>query len=186
MSSEHTKARRAFLSELVRYGTRYPNEIATVSRFQQLLLSAPRCFERDSWVGHITGSAWLVDATGDKILMTHHRKLERWLQLGGHSDGRPWPEQTAQREAQEESGFDVTLSSKQIFDLDVHEIPARKNEPAHFHFDVRYLIRPRSSEGYVISAESNDLAWVPIAEIERYTDEESVLRMARKWLAFSA
>ncbi|MCR9278534.1 MAG: NUDIX hydrolase [Pseudomonadaceae bacterium] len=183
MTSEHNKARRAFLSELVRYGERYPGEAATVSRFQQLLLSAPRCFERDCWVGHITGSAWLVNTAGEKILMTHHRKLERWLQLGGHSDGHPWPSEVALREAEEESGFTAVLGSPEIFDLDVHEIPARKNDPAHYHFDVRFLIRPAASEDYVVSDESNDLAWVPIAGLESYTDEESVLRMARKWLS---
>lgn len=185
LTSEHTKARRAFLSELIRYGARYPDEVVTVSRFQQLLLSAPNCFERDCWLGHITGSAWLVDASGEKILMTHHRKLERWLQLGGHSDGHPKPQEVALREAEEESGFAATLGSGEIFDLDVHEIPARKNDPAHYHFDVRYLVRPKASEEYVVSAESNDLAWVPIAELSRYTDEESVLRMARKWLLAS-
>ena len=84
------------------------------------------------------------------------------------------------REAHEESGLTVQLLNPDIFDLDVHEIPARKNDPAHYHFDVRYQIQA-SGEKFRISEESLDLAWVKIEELERYTEEESILRMRRKW-----
>ena len=73
-----------------------------------------------------------------------------------------------------------------VFDLDIHEIPARKQDPAHFHFDVRFALQVTGSEQFRVSPESLDLAWVPIAQLSDYTDEESMLRMARKWPAFVA
>ena len=57
------------------------------------------CFERDLLVGHLTGAAWIVDPSRSKVLLTHHRKLNRWLQLGGHADGDPDIFRVAQREA---------------------------------------------------------------------------------------
>ena len=104
-----------------------------------------------------------------------------WLQLGGHSDGEPDTPEVALREAREESGLAVQLLDPQIFDLDVHEIPARKADPAHYHFDVRYQIQA-ASEAFQVSAESLALAWVKIDDLERYTAEESILRMRKKWL----
>ena len=83
------------------------------------------------------------------------------------------------REALEESGVGVRALNGDIFDIDIHEIPARGSEPAHFHFDVRFLLGATSRD-FVVSAESHELAWVPIADMATYTDEESVLRMARK------
>ena len=79
--------RRKLLEALARYGEHYPKEYETVKRFTALLDGHPNCFERDCWAGHITGSAWLVDPTRTQLLLTHHRKLDMWLQLGGHSDG---------------------------------------------------------------------------------------------------
>jgi hypothetical protein len=73
------------------------------------------------------------------------------------------------------------LIDSEIFDLDIHEIPARGVEPAHLHFDVRYLIRADSSEDLVLSDESHALAWIELANLERYTTEESVHRMERKF-----
>ncbi len=93
--------------------------------------SHPDCFERSCQVGHITGSAWIVNRAGDRVLLTHHRKLGRWLQPGGHSDGDPDTLEVALREAREESGLDVRALDEAIFDLDVHLIPARGHEPAH-------------------------------------------------------
>ncbi|MDT8410670.1 MAG: NUDIX hydrolase, partial [Wenzhouxiangellaceae bacterium] len=131
--------------------------------------------------GHITGSAWLVDPSGSEVLLTHHRKLDRWLQLGGHSDGDPDTAAVALREAGEESGLAVELLSPDILDIDIHEIPARKDDPAHFHFDVRYVVASTSGRDYQVSAESNNLAWVAIEAVESLTREPSILRMARKW-----
>ena len=166
------------------YCQRHPDEAGVVDRFRSLLSDRTRCFERDNFLpGHITGSAWLVDESGDHVLLTHHRKLDAWLQLGGHSDGDTNTAAVARREAEEESGLAVELLSDEILDIDVHEIPARKTDPAHFHFDVRFALVSRSGRGYTVSDESHDLAWVPVDKMDQYTAEESILRMARKWKA---
>jgi 8-oxo-dGTP pyrophosphatase MutT (NUDIX family) len=170
------------LIELIReYGLRHPDEDQVVQRFLGFLLEHERCFERDCWAGHITGSAWLVNGSGTHVLLTHHRKLDRWLQVGGHSDGVADTLTVAITEAEEESGLPVRVLDKRIFDLDVHEIPARKSDPAHYHYDVRFVLEARE-ENFQVSPESHDLAWVPVDGLREYTGEESVLRMARKWL----
>ena len=92
-------------------------------------------------MGHITGSAWVVDIAGNRVLLADHAKLGRWLQPGGHSDGDPDTLAVALREAREESGLDVRALDDAIFDIDVHRIPARGDEPAHLHFDVRFLVQ---------------------------------------------
>ncbi|NUN69033.1 MAG: NUDIX hydrolase [Bacteroidetes bacterium] len=141
------------------------------------------CFERSLLVGHITGSAMIVNRQRTHTLLTHHGKLDKWLQLGGHSDGDPDTLAVAQREAEEESGLkSIVPVSASIFDVDVHPIPARKTEPEHFHYDIRFLFEADDAEPLIITSESKDLAWIPLAEIERYTTEESMLRMVRKVL----
>lgn len=176
--------RRKLLQALQGYLNRYPKEQATVERFTELLNNHSACFERDCWAGHITGSAWLLNPNHSSLLMTHHRKLNMWLQLGGHSDGDPDTARVALREAEEESGLPVALLSEEIFDIDVHAIPARKDDPAHYHFDVRYQLQTQGDD-FVVSSESIDLAWVPLVTLRNYTEEESILRMYRKWQALS-
>jgi 8-oxo-dGTP pyrophosphatase MutT (NUDIX family) len=142
------------------------------------------CFERRLLSGHVTGSAWIVNPAGDRALLTHHRKLDRWLQLGGHADGDPDILAVALREAREESGLsDVRPLSEAIFDLDVHPIPARGAEPRHLHYDVRFLLEADDAAPLTISHESKDLAWVDLAEIARYSTEASITRMTAKSLA---
>lgn len=173
--------RKPLIELLEAYAERHPEERATSERFVDFVRRHPRCFERDLWAGHVTGSAWLLDGTGGRVLLTHHRKLGRWMQLGGHSDGVPDPLEVALQEAREESGLDVVPVSTHVFDLDIHGIPARRQDPAHWHFDVRFALQVVGSETFRVSDESLDLAWVSIDQLETYTDEESVLRMARKW-----
>ena len=175
--------RQPLLNLLARYTERWPEEHDVVERFRMLVTAHANCFDRDCWVGHITGSAWLVNHAGSHVLLTHHRKLERWLQLGGHSDGESNTLLAARREATEESGLEVEVLRHVPLDLDIHEIPARRDDPAHYHYDVRFAFRVVGSEEFAVSEESLDLAWVPIADLSGYTDEESVLRMARKWQA---
>jgi 8-oxo-dGTP pyrophosphatase MutT (NUDIX family) len=152
-------------------------------RFRTLVTTSVRCANRDHFnPGHLTGSAWVVDESGGRVLLLHHGKLNRWLQPGGHADGDFNLARVALRETQEESGLTrLQVIDSEIFDLDIHEIPARGAEPAHLHFDVRYLIRADSSEELVLSDESHALAWIELVNLERYTTEESVHRMARKF-----
>ncbi len=170
---------------LAAYRARRPEESETVSRFEAFVDSHPDCFHRSCRVGHITGSAWIVDRTEERVLLTHHRKLGRWLQPGGHSDGDPDTLAVALREAEEESGLEVRALDDAIFDLDVHLIPALPGEPAHYHFDVRFLVQA-GHDRFRLSAESHALKWVPAEGIGVLTEEESVLRMARKWCAARA
>jgi len=166
---------------LTTYGAHHPDEAETIARFDVFVRSEARCFERDCWKGHVTGSAWLVDASGARVLLTHHKKLDRWLQLGGHSDGDTDPLNVACREAQEESGLSVVPVSPALFDIDIHLIPARNADPAHHHFDLRFALRVSGDERFSVSSESTALAWVKIDELAHFTTEASMLRMARKW-----
>jgi len=141
------------------------------------------CCERTLTVGHFTGSCWLVSKDGERVLLTHHKKLERWLQLGGHADGDSDLAQVALREAEEESGLKDLTVEPEIFDLERHAIPARGMEPEHYHHDVRFVVHATGSEEYVVSDESHALAWRNISElVDDIEAEESIRRMAKKWL----
>ena len=164
------------------YQRRWPSEEASVALFLELLGEGAEAFRRERLAGHFTSGAWLVSADGTRVLMTHHRKLERWLQLGGHADGDTDMARVALKEAQEESGLPgLSVDGDSIFDLDRHWIPERKDVPGHWHYDVRYVVRAGEDEGYVVSDESHDLAWRSIAAMADDPDE-SLGRMARKWL----
>ena len=103
---------------------------------------------------------------------------------GGHADGDLDIAAVALREAQEESGFkQLRLVSTELFDVDRHRIPARKNEPEHWHYDLRFMVEAHPDEPFVVSDESHDLAWIKIARMADANDEESMLRMARKTIA---
>jgi len=157
-------------------------ERAPLDRLEAFVRREPACFERSTVEGHITGSAWILSHDGAACLLTHHKKLGLWLQPGGHADGDADVLAVALREGREESGIaELEALSPEIFDVDVHEIPARKGEPAHLHYDVRFaLVAPAGAE-FVVSEESHDLAWVPRAEVAHYNTDDSVLRMAAKW-----
>ncbi|MGH8122589.1 MAG: NUDIX hydrolase [Rudaea sp.] len=144
----------------------------------------PGAAERSLAQGHLTGSAWLVSKDGKRVLLTHHRKLDRWLQLGGHADGDVDLARTALREAQEESGLPDLVGEAAIFDLDRHPIPAHGDEPAHWHYDVRFVVRATGSETFALSDESHALAWRDIGTLAHDASaDESLRRMARKWRA---
>lgn len=167
---------------LLIYRNTYPEESATVDRYTNFVESHSDCFERSQLAGHVTGSAWLVNSPGTHVLLTHHRKLNRWLQLGGHADGHTNVLEVALKEAREESGIkEIHALNSQLFDIDIHRIPARKNEPAHFHYDARFALQVVGSDVFVVSDESHALEWIKISAIAQHTDDMSMLRMARKW-----
>jgi 8-oxo-dGTP pyrophosphatase MutT (NUDIX family) len=159
-----------------------PSEKLHVASFYALLRTEPHCFYRTNLPAHFTGSA--IIATGDfrEVLLTHHRKLGKWLQLGGHADGEPNLFQVALREGLEESGL-PSLSpapANNLLDIDIHRIPERPNEPAHFHYDARYVFLAESPEQISISSESLDLRWFGLDDAFDFVTEESLRRILRK------
>lgn len=174
-------SRATLVTELEKYRAAHPAEQPMADRFLAFVRGHEDCFERSLAVGHITGSAWVVNSHGTEALFTHHRKLEKWLQLGGHADGDPDILAVALREVLEESGLIATPLSSQIFDLDAHIIPARQKVPEHIHYDIRYLLQVTGDHAYTVSEESLDLRWIPFDEIALYTQGNDMQRMAGKW-----
>lgn len=150
----------------------------TWSRVAGFVASEPRAFSRDPWIGgHVTGSAVVLSPDRASMLLTHHRKLDRWLQLGGHCDGIADVRFVALKEAYEESGLTrIRMLCAEVLDVDIHEIPARGRDPAHLHYDLRYLMVAEAGE-LRVSSESKALAWVPLDRLEEVTAEPSVLRL---------
>ncbi len=160
------------------------NERAMTTEILRFVEEHEDCFLRSCLTGHLTGSAWITDPAQKLTLLTHHRKLNKWLQLGGHADGQTDIAAAAFREAQEESGLkSLRLLSAAPFDVDRHWIPERKGVPAHWHLDLRFRVEADASEPLIISDESHDLAWVELARVGQLNPEESMLRMVRKTLA---
>jgi 8-oxo-dGTP pyrophosphatase MutT (NUDIX family) len=158
-----------------------PNEQAMTQATIAFVEQHPDCFERSLLIGHITGSAWILSPNHQQTLLIHHRKLDRWLQLGGHADGDPDVAAVALREAQEETGLtSVRLVSPAIFDVDIHPIPARNAVPEHLHYDIRFLLEADPNELFGISDEIKNIQWISLEMIKNYTNSESILRMMRK------
>lgn len=146
-------------------------------------------WQRRTLEGHVTASAWVLNQEKTHALFLHHAKLNRWLQPGGHLDDTDFsPAHGALRETLEETGitnlaFDKLLGDN-IFDVDIHPIPARGTEPAHLHYDMRYLVVLPSeapSTEVSISAESLGFRWISLEEVENQF-ETSLARMAKKTL----
>jgi len=137
-------------------------------------------FERAPVPGHITGSGFVVSPDRRQTLLMHHRKLGKWLMPGGHCDGEADARAVALREIGEETGLtEYRLIQGDIFDVDVHEIPARGDIPAHLHFDIRYLIEADPDMPVPGNHESLALQWVPMTRLADFTREPAMLIVQR-------
>ena len=190
-----------------------------VARLRRLLVGEPRCFERDCYPAHFTASSWIASRDGRLCLLARHRKLGRWLQLGGHADGEANFAAAALREAREESGL-IGLrfapysgrgsapnyegddgapaagrghgapqrnttppeEGEEILDVSIHRIPPLAAEPAHWHFDIRFLLLAAPGQRLQLSDEATALRWFETARLETVTAEESLLRLRGKAL----
>ncbi len=173
--------RQSLLNKLAVYKAEGDEERQRLDRFRHFVTNHADCFERSLAIGHITGAAWVLDTRRSYVLLTHHRKLNKWLQLGGHADGEGDLLRVALREACEESGLSkIKPLSDEIFDLDIHEIPVYRDIPAHFHFDVRFLFEADRNDPLQVSDESHEVKWIRVDQVPEYTKEPSILRMLRK------
>ena len=180
--------RPSVLAHLDAYAPFDPNEAAMRDRMRSFVAENEACFDRNFEEGHITASCWIVNTLppGEhrrlQALLTWHKRLNRWLQMGGHLEADDQSLLDASlREAREESGLkNVKPLAAAIFDLDVHLIPERKSEPAHYHYDIRFLLEADSTEPLVVSSESRDVAWVALSGIAALNADASIQRMIAK------
>ncbi len=178
---------RNHLLKLLNSYTPTDEEVDAKNRTIEFVKTHENCFERSLTIGHITASAWLLNKTMDKSLLTHHMKLDDWFQLGGHCDGDADVLGVAIKEAQEESGIlSIEPVIESIFDLDVHQIPANPRDAAHHHYDIRFLLRVTSDEEIQTNRESKELRWIGKDSKELPTHQRSVVRMFEKWLRISS
>ena len=139
-------------------------EAAHLRHILEFLERHPHPFDRGIAEGHLTASALVLSRSGKEVLLLHHRKLDRWLQPGGHAEpGETSGEAVALREVREETGievFELHAHAPRPLDVDVHAIPARPGEPAHAHLDLRYLVlAPDRATTRRQAEETNDLRW---------------------------
>ena len=157
-----------------------------LSKIIEFLDNNSNCFERKNLEGHITAGALVIDNTG-KVLLNHHKVLDIWVHFGGHSDGDKNSLNVAKREVMEESGIsDFDDFDGKIFDIDVHMIPENKSkkEPAHYHYDIRFLFVAKKNE-FKISDESSDIKWLTMEEARKLIRNQAIIRMINKAEEFS-
>ena len=172
---------QAARAALAAYEPADPREQEYRARMLQLL-DADLALSRSHFEpGHLTASAFVLAPERDAVLLIFHRKLGIWVQPGGHVEpGDVDLEAAARREVAEEVGLALVAGSPApIFDLDIHAIPQRKNEPPHEHFDVRFCLQAPTRE-FLVGDEVADARWIELSKIEELTSDESVLRPVRK------
>lgn len=169
-----------------------PSEEAMTQTTIAFIETNPDAFERSLLIGHVTGSAWIVSPDHSQTLLIHHRKLDRWLQPGGHADGNPNVAEVALREAQEETGLTSlrlispdgssiqTSQSPPIFDVDIHTIPVHNGVPEHLHYDIRFLLEADPNEPFGISEEIKNIHWFSLKIANDYANSESIFKLVRK------
>lgn len=181
--------RQDLLAALAAYAPTTEEERVDRDCIAALVTDHPDCFYRHHFVpGHVTGSALLLSRDCARILLNHHKTLNKWLSFGGHADGEADILSVACRETEEESGITaVAPVSAAIFDVDVHVIPVNpaRNEPEHSHFDIRYLLQVTGSEDFTVSAESESLRWCTFDEALAMGLSPGMRRLVEKARALS-
>jgi 8-oxo-dGTP pyrophosphatase MutT (NUDIX family) len=170
--------------QLTGYAGADEREVGFVARMLELCHTAAACERSHFSPGHFTASAFVLSPDRRDLVLIHHKKLGIWVQPGGHVEPTdPDLMSAARREVLEEVGLGELEPfqpvGSPVFDLDIHAIPARKQDPAHEHFDVRFAFLAKTRE-LIHSDEVADLRWVPLNEVERMGSDESVLRAVKK------
>lgn len=141
--------------------------------------------DRRSRPGHLTASVLVVYPIDRNILLLYHKKLQKWLQPGGHADGDPDLARVALREATEETGIVGLRLLEPPIDVDIHKVDP-PNEDSHEHYDLRYLVLSPSRADPVGNNESEKLRWVSINDFSEIQADPSLYRLADRGLSVLA
>jgi len=135
-----------------------------------LLECAPQPFSRKTYTpGHITCTGMVLSPDRHKVLLVHHKRLERWLLPGGHVEAEDSSaEESARREVREETGAQLDSARGVLLNVDVHPIPPKKGEPLHLHHDLIWGFQA-VAEDFVCSEESRAVAWCGLEEFDCYS-----------------
>ncbi|MEJ2141997.1 MAG: NUDIX hydrolase [Gammaproteobacteria bacterium] len=175
--------RQELLNFLRDHHTHFMDESGFVKRAINYIEQHEDCFYRELWPAHVTGSAWVVSPDRERVLLMHHKKHDQWFQPGGHADGDADIVRVALRETSEETGLDSTqvkLLNLNVFDVDIHTIPAIGSDPQHEHIDVRFLVEIDDSLPVPGNDESHDVLWVQLNDVPRFNNNRSTYRMVSK------
>jgi KDO2-lipid IV(A) lauroyltransferase len=133
--------------------------------------------------GYFTVSAWIINETHDQVLLCHDKETNQWLHVGSMSDTISdclevgW---AALIQAREITGLTSCVAAHtDIFDLHVNRVVSGHIENNRTHCDIRFLLRAESTEKLRMYAKYS-LQWIPLADVEAYTINESILRMVEK------
>ncbi len=181
-------ASEVLLQRLYGYIPEDEAERTSIILVEEMIAHYPNIWLQSCQEGHITGSALILDIANRNVLLMYHRKLELWLQMGGHGEGELDPALIALREATEESAlpdlafFSTSTSEQPTFvDVDAHSIPARRDTPEHYHLDFRYLLSTSSPEKIRLpKAEAHDLRWYPFSEMPALPLKPATRRLIKK------
>lgn len=159
----------------------HDQELPLFNQLYNFVQEHPNCFERSLEKGHLTASAIVWNRDKNAFLLMHHKKLNKWLQPGGHADGETDLLQVAIKEVQEESGLTcIKPLHKSILDIDIHFIPSFKGIPSHYHYDIRFLLMNTQHESLQHNLESFAIAWVKPNKVLEFTHEASLLKALNK------
>ncbi|MCY3832344.1 MAG: NUDIX hydrolase [Chloroflexi bacterium] len=163
-------------------------EARDIQRMKELIAEHPNILNMNCEIGHITASALIVHEASRRTLLHFHKRLNRWLQVGGHTDYDRDPAQAALREAREETGLpDLTHYPARDpivpIDYDIHPIPEYGELPRHLHLDFRYILVTSQPDALAPAAgESTRFRWLGFEEAYEMgaAVDASLLRLLRK------
>lgn len=174
--------KKTLLKEIGLFDSTFTEEIKFKHQVIDFLNQHDDFYQRTNLQGQVTGSAWIISPNCKQVLLIHHKKLNIWVQPGGHADATDTSLfETAQREAIEECCVKIIDSKTEIFDLDIHEIPTKNDIPKHLHYDFRYcFVAEPSSKLDIDKTEINDAQWIDVAQLASENTSQSIRRMALK------
>ncbi|PIY11446.1 MAG: NUDIX hydrolase [Flexibacter sp. CG_4_10_14_3_um_filter_32_15] len=183
--------KQPILDLLNNYQTSFDEEIEFQKRMIDFLTQHDDFALRSNLTGQLTGSAWVINKEHTKALLIHHKKLNKWLQIGGHiEDSDQTIEETVFREVKEESGLKtlklLSSNSNLIYDIDIHTIPQKKEVAEHLHFDIRLIIEADENETLIPQNEEIlDIKWYDLHQVQNLAEstisiDQSMKRMVDK------